>query len=95
VTHSPETGEGATLVLVTVAALAFGLLKDIDYLLFFEKSFSSVRPEPVEGRFGLPFEYLTKLGQSPAINACFFLRDHPFICLSLTKASSRVSNSQE
>src|SRR4030042_5244537 len=58
-------------------------------------SVSSVRPELVEGRIVLPFEYSTKLDQSPAINACFFLRDHPFICLSLANASPRDSNSQE
>jgi hypothetical protein len=34
-THSPDDGEGETLFLVWVAALAFGLLKDIDYLLCF------------------------------------------------------------
>jgi hypothetical protein len=33
VTHSPEIGAGATLVVVTVAALEFGLLKVIYSLL--------------------------------------------------------------
>jgi len=42
VTHSPELGAGATLVVVTVAALAFGLLKDITYLLHFKNWVSSV-----------------------------------------------------
>jgi hypothetical protein len=33
VTHNPELGERVTLFLVSVAALAFGLLKDIVHLL--------------------------------------------------------------
>jgi len=100
VTHNPEIGDGATLVVVTVAALAFGLLKDIIHLLIFLRLFNFASDSKPDLSHAVSRVFTSKISVARPFRvvheakASHYIFKHPYIYyyLLLLKIPSRLSS---